>query len=223
MSRPDYYLKRIGQRGKIEIWLVDGSLVRRDLDEEFTNFGQHFRFKCIPEYEFWIDKEAVANERRFFIDHLLTEWRLMKAGLSFEEASNAADAEEQTERNKAGDFKKIFSEKDFTKFHRERLKKTKGGVEIWLVDGRLVRSVLEIGFVQGGHYCVYNFVPKNEVWIDNDVLVKERPFVILHELYERGLMKKGLTYSQAHRQASHLEWQARQDPKILEENLAKLE
>lgn len=223
MNRPDYYLKKIGRRGKIEIWLVDGGLVRRDLDEEFTNYGQHFRFKCIPEYEIWIDKEAVANERRFFIDHLLTEWRLMKAGLSFAEASNAADAEEQTERNKAGDFKKIFSEKDFTKFHRGLLKKTKNGVEIWLVDGRLVRSVLEIGFVQGGHDCVYNFVPKNEVWIDNDLVVSERPYVILHELYERGLMKKGLTYPDAHRKASRLEWFTRQDPKILEENLESLE
>lgn len=222
MTKPEYYLKKIGSRGRIVIWLVDGNLVRRDIEREFTNFGQHFRFKCIPEYEFWIDKEKVVNERRFFIDHLLTEWRLMKAGLSFEEASNAADAKEQAERNKAGDFKKIFSDKDFNKFHRQFLKKTKSGISIWLVDGRLVRSVLNIEFVQGGHDCVYNFVPKNEVWIDNDLVVGERPFVILHEVYERGLMKNGLTYRQAHRKASRLEWFTRQDPKILEENLAKL-
>lgn len=40
-------LKKIGQRGRISIWIVDGSYVRTNIDEEFTNFGQHYRFTYI--------------------------------------------------------------------------------------------------------------------------------------------------------------------------------
>ncbi len=52
------YIKKVGERGKIFIWIVDGTYVRTHLDEEFTNFGQHYRFKCIPKDEFWLDKEV---------------------------------------------------------------------------------------------------------------------------------------------------------------------
>jgi len=106
MDKKDFYLKKIGKRGKIKIWLVDGSKIRRDLDKEFTNFGQHFSFPFIPKYEFWIDKEAVSNERRFFIDHLLVEWKFMKDGYSYSMALKLADEKELSERKKAGDFKK---------------------------------------------------------------------------------------------------------------------
>jgi hypothetical protein len=28
------------------------------MDEEFTNFGQHYRYPYIPKNELWIDQEA---------------------------------------------------------------------------------------------------------------------------------------------------------------------
>jgi len=206
-------LKKIGQRGKIKIWLVDGAVVRRDLDPEFTNFGQHYRFKFIPEYEFWIDKEAVPDERRFFIDHLLTEWRLMRKGISYSEAADIANTKERSERIKALDLRKILDNKgqpDIEKFRLRLLEKIPNGVSVWLVDGKLVRTVFDVEFTEGGHDLIYDFVPKNEVWIDNDVLEEERKFVILHETYERELMKKGMLYPLAHKKASKIEWQARQ-------------
>jgi hypothetical protein len=52
------YLKKIGQRGRMSIWMVDGTYVRTHIDEEFTNYGQHFAFPNIPEDEFWLDKEG---------------------------------------------------------------------------------------------------------------------------------------------------------------------
>jgi hypothetical protein len=67
----------------------------------------------------------------------------------------------------------------------------RGEISIWIVDGRLVRSVFDVDFTEGGHDYVYEFVPQNEVWIDNDLEESERPFVLLHELHERNLMAKG--------------------------------
>jgi len=55
----------------------DGVYIRGHIDEEFTNFGQHYRFPFIPERELWIDAEAKDDERAFFIDHLLVEHDLM--------------------------------------------------------------------------------------------------------------------------------------------------
>lgn len=225
MDKKNFYLRRLGKRGKIIIWLVDGNQIRRDLEKEFTNFGQHFHFPFIPEDEFWIDQEAVPDERRFFIDHLLVEWQLMKKGYSYSLASKIADAKEHSERERTHDYKKIAAKKNevqVKKVRRRLLKKLKNGISIWLVDGRLVRSLFKIDFTEGGHDLIYHFVAKNEVWLDNDLIAEERPYIIFHELFERSLMAKGLAYSKAHRKASQLEWQTRHHPEELKKRLASL-
>ena len=75
------YIQKLEERGKLQIWLVDGSYIRGHIDEEFTNFGQHYRYQYIPEHEFWIDREAEHDEHQFFVEHLLVEHRLMAKGI----------------------------------------------------------------------------------------------------------------------------------------------
>ena len=218
------YLKNIGHRGRINIWIVDGQKVRCDLDEEFTNFGQHFRFPCIPQNEFWIDHESSSDERRFFIDHLLIEWQLMKRGMPYVNALELADIKEKSERFRSHDLTKIQNKTGFpdpTKVHLKTLTMA-GPFTVYLVDGRLVRSNFDVNFTEGGHDLVYTYVPQNEVWLDNDLSNQELPFVLLHELFERSLMAKGLTYPQAHRHASKLEWRSRHHPTLLTRSLQKL-
>jgi len=221
----EIYIKKIGRRGKIKIWLVDGAKIRRDIEKDFTNFAEHYYFKVIPKYEFWLDRESALDERRFFIEHLLTEWRLMNEGMPYKQAKEIANQKELSEREKAGDFKKAINKRDkvfLKKIHLRLLGKTEKGIGVWLVNGRLVRSAFDIGFTEGGHHLVYDYIPLKEVWIDNDLTAKERPYVIFHEIYERSLMKRGLTYNQAHYQASKLEWRARRNPEVLKENLELL-
>ncbi len=67
-SRPPY-IKKLDNRGNLQVWIVDGSYARGNIDEEFTNFGQHYRYSYIPPNELWIDREASNNEYEFFIDH----------------------------------------------------------------------------------------------------------------------------------------------------------
>lgn len=218
------YLKKIGTRGLFSIWLVDGSYIRKCIEPEFTNFGQHFRFPKIPKFELWLDNEAVPNERRFFIEHLLTEWQLMEKGQNYKKAINAANRKEIAERRKSDDLKKVCDHngKICTQKVYKRLLKKINKLSVWLVFGRLVRSALDVEFTEGGHSLVYSYVPKNEVWIDNDIKLKERPYIILHELYERSLMAKGFSYSKAHQRASRLEWRVRHNYNILNSNLKKL-
>ena len=80
------YVRKVGQRGNITVWVVDGTYVRTHIDEEFTNYAQHYAFKFIPEKEFWLDQEATEDEQQFFIDHLLVEYELMKKGIPYDDA-----------------------------------------------------------------------------------------------------------------------------------------
>jgi hypothetical protein len=218
------YLKKVGQRGKITIWVVDGTYVRTHIDEEFTNYGEHYGFKSIPKNEFWLDKEAQEDEQRFFIDHLLVEFRLCEKGVSYDDALVAADKAEMSERKKAGDVEKLAKGgnlPDPSKVHVQLWKKLESDVSVWIVDGRLVRSVFDIDFTEGGHDHVYEFVPQKEVWIDNDLEEGERPYVLLHELHERNLMAKGWAYSKAHEDSSKIEYYCRHHPNELHLFLAK--
>ena len=120
------------------------------------------------------------------------------------------------------------------------MKKYSGEVKIWVVNGELVRDLFFLDFTEGGHDLIYPFVPKNEVWIDDDVSPKELKFILLHELHERNLMIKGWTYDlhdertaiekinkkakihrSAHGSASRIEYFCRKNPSKLDECLMK--
>lgn len=218
------YVKKAGQRGKINIWIVDGTYVRTHIDEEFTNYGQHYNFKYIPKDEFWLDREEKPDEQKFFIDHLLVEHRLMAKGVSYNDALEQADKIELSERRKSGDVRKLTKGKNLPnveKVHVRLWKKLETPVSVWIIDGRLVRSVFDVDFTEGGHDYVYEFVPQNEVWIDNDLEEVERPYVLLHELHERNLMAKGWDYDRAHEDSSKIEYHCRHNPNELHIALGK--
>ena len=218
------YLKKLDTRGRFTIWIVDGSHIRTHQDEEFTNFGHHYTFNYIPKEEFWIDQGATPAEQKFFIDHMLVEYRLMEKGVPYEEAQEAADRVERTERRRARDVKKMTPGGNLPnpdQVHVRLWKQLETGVRVWIVDGRLVRSIFDIHFAEGGHDYVYEFIPENEIWIDNSLTDAERPYVLLHELHERGLMAKGTDYERAHEASSKLEYHCRHHPDELHPALAK--
>ncbi len=218
------YLKKDDVRGDYQVWIVDGAYIRAHIDEEFTNFGQHYRYPYIPENEFWIDQEAAHDERAFFIEHLLVEHSLMKKGISYDNALTEADRVERKERRRAGDVRKVTHHGNdlpgANAVHEQLWKRLENGVSVWVVNGRLVRSVFDIDFTAGGHDHVYEFVPEGEVWIDDAIQEKERGFVLLHELHERNRMANGWPYSKAHTESSRLEFRCRHHPDELHDALA---
>ncbi len=218
------YIKKIEEHGGFMVWDVDGAYIRGHIDEEFTNFGQHYRFPFIPENEFWIDHEAKQDETRFFIDHLLTENRLMAKGMPYSKAIEQADKVERAERVRAGDIRKMTNKgkqlPNPEKVHERLWKELENGISVWIVNGRLVRSVFDIDFTAGGHDYVYEFVPEKEVWIDNDIEQEERGYVLVHELHERNRMATGWPYSKAHAESSRIEFHCRHHPEQLHDALA---
>ena len=118
--------------------------------------------------------------------------------------------------------KKIPHKKEMLDKIHKKLLQCCGNVKVWLVNGEIVRDLFDTNFSCGGHDLVYHFVPKNEIWLDDKISEKERKFIFLHELHERGLMKKGMRYHEAHRSATEVEDGCRHnskttDKKIMEE------
>jgi hypothetical protein len=161
---------------------------------------------------------------RFFIDHLLVEHRLMAKGMAYEKALEEADLAERKERRRSGDLGRLTHHgqqlPDGHDVHERLWKKLENGLSVWIANGRLVRSVFDIDFTAGGHDYVYEFVPENEVWIDNDIEESERGYVLLHELHERNRMAEGLPYSKAHAESSRIEYRCRHHPDELHDRLA---
>jgi len=217
-------LKKVQDIGPIQVWSVDGAKVRA-VDNEFTNFGTHYGFEIIPEFEFWLDVESDENEREFFIEHMLVEWKLCRHGKDYITATTKGNSKEKSERKKCGDLSKVFDKKGsphYDNIHKKLLGTTTEGLNVYRVDGRLVRSAFYIDFTEGGHDYVYDYVPKDEVWLDDDLVVAELPFVAIHEIHERNLMKRGWKYDDAHGSASTLEWTLRHHPEKIKESLGEL-
>jgi hypothetical protein len=219
------YLKKLEERGNLKVWIVDGGYIRGHIDEEFTNFGQHCQYPFIPESELWIDRAANPDDLQFFIDNMLVMHRLIERSVPYEKALAAAEQAERKERRRAGDVslltqhgRKLPEGKDV---HKQLWQRLSDGVSVWIVNGRLVRSVFDIEFTEGGHDHVYEFVPENEVWIDDDLEEQERPYVLVHELHERNLMAKGWPYSKAHADSSRLEYRCRHHPDELHDALVR--
>jgi hypothetical protein len=225
MKKP--YIKKFSKIADFTVWIVDGEYVRSNIDEEFTNFGQHYRFKFIPKKELWIDKERVPGEEKFFIDYLLVENRLMAKGMSYDNAVNKGNIVEKKLRAKSRWMRKNAKLKKYPKkiiqsVHKNLLQKySTKKVKVWIINGEAVRDLFYIDFTEGGHGYVYSFIPKNEVWIDNDLEPDEVKFVLLHEMHERALMAKGMKYEASHASSSKIEYFCRKHPKKIDGELKK--
>jgi hypothetical protein len=217
---------------QISVYLVDGTWVRKYLQREFSNFAHHYSkpkgiggdaFKCIPEHEFWIDNGADPAEIPFFIDHLRVEHYLMRRGMSYELAEKEGTKVEERERHRnlppfATHSPKKMKAEGVNPELREiqealiTAKKMPANVQIFLVEGKLVRDKIDPRFCAGGHSEVYGYIPENHIWIDNGSMLREWPFYIIHELHEFRDMVGGMRYPEAHKIASRIEWKSRWDP-----------
>ncbi|MFH1656360.1 MAG: hypothetical protein ABH956_01135 [Candidatus Nealsonbacteria bacterium] len=218
------YFKQIDSFQKFDIWLVDGNYIRRNICGDFVNFGQYYFFKFIPKNELWIDKKTKNREVNFYIDHLLVENKLMSLGMSYKKALKKAEMVEKRERNRCvvtKRLKKINKKELIEKVHKDLMQTYTKKVKVWVVKGKLVRDFFDINFAGGTHDKVDFFVPKDEVWVSDDISSRERKFILFHEIYERGLMAKGKDYFSAHKSATKLEDYYRHNPKGIIKALKK--
>lgn len=201
----DIEKKLIDIIGPYKVYEVDGEEIRADIEPNFTNFASHLNFDFVPENEFWVDRENDPGETMFFITRMEMKKKLVDHGMDKDKAEEIAERAELADRAKSKKFQKLSKGREVP----DKLKLKKifdfGGVNGYLVDGEMVRDFYYEDFTEGGHGYVYNWIPKDEVWIDDDVSEEERPDVILHEVYEREKMINGESYEEAHKAALELE------------------
>lgn len=95
------YRSYFGTRNGIDIWIVDGPNVRRDIFPDFGFSGNGLAYHFIPGNEIWIDSEMSCEELEFSISSEITERELMLKGYSYDDAYTAALKEAGQERNEA--------------------------------------------------------------------------------------------------------------------------
>ena len=204
------YIKKINTVGDCAVWLVDGALIRKEINENFVKCSLNNKSDFVPQNEFWIDEDLDPKEYRYFIDRFIYEQGLLDSGKNYTAADKKADEFEKKERQNSPEVRRIAqsnqNKKDLLEKIKKRIiKKFSGEIKIWLVDGNLVRSFFLLDYCEGGHDLVYPFIPKNEIWIEETISPKERKFIILHELHERYLMSQGKSYKNAHIGATEVE------------------
>jgi len=84
--------------------------------------------------------------------------------------------------------------------HAPRLRQLarRAGYRVYLVDGERVRNEIDTDFTMGGNPERYRYVPRGEIWIDENLSPPDRRATILHEIVETKHMKRGLSYEKAH-------------------------
>lgn len=222
------YVKKLSKVLGFDVWLVNGKYIRKKINEDFVNFDGHHHLKFIPKNEFWIDDENKHGERHFYIKRLIVENRLMKNGMSYSEAFKRAIRVEKAERAKSWEIRKIktkYKKRFIEGVYKKLLKEYSDKIKVWVVNGELVRDLFFVDYAEGGHDKVYRFIPKNEIWLDDDISKRERKFILIHELRERALMAVGISYFKAHKSATKIEDYCRQHTKesnkILKRELKK--
>jgi hypothetical protein len=78
---------------------------------------------------------------------------------------------------------------------------TREGIDIWIVDGYMVRKNIYPDFGFSGNDKSYHFIPPKEIWIDGQVSCEETEYSISTELKERKLIESGKSYDDAYSDA----------------------
>ena len=96
---------------------------------------------------------------------------------------------------------------------RKKLIGTYQGVKFYFVNSEYIRDNIDIDYVLGGNGYRYNYVPEEEIWLEEIPEPGDIAPTILHEFIESHKMAKGWYYDRAHDFASHYEKLFRKDYK----------
>jgi hypothetical protein len=94
------------------------------------------------------------------------------------------------------------------------------GLRVMVVSGQAVRDRCSVDFSLAGHDKVYDFIPSNEVWVEEGLSPHDKKVILVHELWERHLMAGGMAYEEAHERANRIEKSVRDSPEMVDEILA---
>jgi hypothetical protein len=220
------YREYCGTKKGLEVWIVDGMKVRRDIFPQFLYGGNNQRYPFIARNEIWIDNAISAEEFNYTLQHEIRERDLMaKNGLTYEAAHDSALFLEHRlrldDQRSAHDHERRLGFVSPTDFYGEKevaelpdslplhgiyrvYVGQRDSLEIWIVDGAAIRRDIYPDFGLSGNDLAYHFIPSKEIWIDAQVSCEETEFSIQTEIHERNAIQNGLEYDPAYERAIDL-------------------
>lgn len=84
------YRQFLGKRDDADVWVVDGSAVRREIFPDFGLSGNDLAYHFIPGNEMWIDGQISCEETEFSIASELRERELLEQGWKYDDAYSEA-------------------------------------------------------------------------------------------------------------------------------------
>jgi hypothetical protein len=96
--------ENIGTVSGMDAWLVDGELIRNEVDVDWTTGGNPFRYSYVEPGELWIEKTSSPNDTIAIAVHERIESHLMDAeGLEYGDAHDATNVYEISVRKAIDD------------------------------------------------------------------------------------------------------------------------
>lgn len=227
----DMYLRQTGRREGQAIWIVDGARVRRDVFDEFLQGGNDQRYRFVPQNEIWIDGSTSVEEYIYAVMHELHERRqMLTKGISYDRAHQESLMLELQARRRNRivcdqhelklpalppldstgnqEIEDIGDKVTLRDVYRAQLP-ARQGVQLWVVDGAIIRRDIYPDFGFSGNDLYFQFIPHAEIWIDDQVNCAEMEYQIMHQLRERAEMAKGADASTAYQSGMIVQIEAR--------------
>ena len=203
------------------IKLVDGSKIRKSISHadvlagrgelsDFLDFGihdtlrRHGGFVSVPEGEIWIAEELDLEEMKVVVEVAKYRYECLAKGMPAEQARMQGELlGDQLRHEWYG------SSYSISDVYIKQITGIAKDFKVIEVSGFKVRNMFSNSFIQGGHGYVYDYVPKDEVWIDDTLDDDEYKAVAVHETVEARLMRDGMIYEDAHQLAMKEEYKYR--------------
>jgi hypothetical protein len=223
----------MGKEQNYDIWIVDGNQVRLKIFSSFLYGGNEQRYPFNPKGEIWIDNAISCEEYYLTLAHELNERHLMaKFGWKYITAHDSSLSLEQTIRRTNEELCRAHeaSLKKVSATDYSNIKEIRGipdsiqiqniyrvpmgkreGIDIWIVDGYMVRKNIYPDFGFSGNDLSCHFIPPKEIWIDGQVSCDETEYSIATELKERNLIEAGKSYDDAYSDAIDITLKLREE------------
>lgn len=207
----------MGKIDSLEIYIVDGQLVRREIFPDFIFGGNEQRYPFVPLNEIWIDDAISAKEYTSTLQHEIKEMRLMRDfQMTYTQAHDSSLLLEVKLRNEfyneciahekslpevsptdTDSLKQIASLPDKIKLKNIYLQKREtinNKYTVWLVDGDRIRREIFPDFGFDGNWYDYNFIPENEIWIDGNISCSEYIYSLTAGKHSIEMLEAGEDY-----------------------------
>ena len=172
-------------------------------NQEFCTIAVHEDFpKSIKNNEIWIDDSIKKKEIPELLKGVSARLKMLSKKKDSEKAyEHGLKKEKEVRKNSPLSIK-------LKKYCV--LNDSKGKINVYFVSGEAVRDRHKTDFSQGGHGYVYDWIPKLEIWLEEEEK-DEAAFILAHEYAEMILMRdRKMSYENAHPIASKIEKELRE-------------